>query len=124
MTQERIQTRYRLAGPLNTRTEREQAVARTIEANKRDLYPLLERLVDEGNPAANLSQEHQARVLRVELSQDGSQGLAHLCYESNFFECCLIVDEYQQHQIAIPFRLEENELLFDLELPIQWHFNY
>ena len=123
MTQERIQTQYRLAGPFATRAELEQAIARTIEAHRRDFFPLLERLVDEGNPGVNLSQEHPPRVLGIELDQNGTQGLAQLSYESNFFEGCLIVDEYEQHQTSVAFRLAGDALIFDFELPIKWNFN-
>ncbi|KTA86964.1 hypothetical protein VO71_21105 [Aeromonas salmonicida subsp. smithia] len=49
MTQERIQTRYRLAGTFTTQAELEQAIARAIEAHKQDFFPLLERLVDVGD---------------------------------------------------------------------------
>ncbi|WP_429110049.1 hypothetical protein [Aeromonas media] len=124
MTQERIQTRYKLAGPFATQAELAQAIALAIEAHKRDFFPLLERLVDEGNPGVHLSQEHPPRVLGIELDQSGILGRAQLGYESNFFECCLIVDEYEQHQISVPFRLEGGELVFDLELPIAWNFNH
>ncbi len=48
MTQERIQTRYKLAGPFATQAELEQAIAGAIEHHKQDFFPLLERLV--GNP--------------------------------------------------------------------------
>ncbi|MDM5072390.1 MULTISPECIES: hypothetical protein [Aeromonas] len=123
MTQERIQTRYPLGGPFASQSELEQAITQAITAHKQDFFPLLERLVDEGNPAVNLSQEHPPRVLRIELAQDGAHGLAHLSYESNFFECCLIVNEYEQHQTSLPFSLEGDALVFDLELPIKWNFN-
>ena len=123
MTQERIQTQYRLAGPFANQDELAQAITRTIEANRQDFFPLLERLVDEGNPGVHLSQEHPPRVLGIDLDQSGIQGLAHLGYESNFFEGCLIVDKYDQHQIDLPFRLQGDLLLFDLELPIAWDFN-
>jgi len=123
MTQERIQTRYTLNGPLASRAELEQAIARAIEAHQPDFFPLLERLVDEGNPGVHLSQEHPPRVLGIALDQDGARGLARLGYESNFFEGCLIVDRYEQHQTDLPFRLEGDLLLFDLELPIAWNFN-
>ena len=123
MTQERIQTQYRLAGPFATRAELEQAIARAIEAHKRDFFPLLERLVDEGNPGVNLSQEHPPQVLGIELGEGNTQGLAQLSYESNFFEGCLIVDEYERHRISVPFSLEGDRLIFDVELPIAWNFN-
>ncbi|MOA06184.1 hypothetical protein D3C78_1258110 [compost metagenome] len=123
MNQERIQTQYRLAGPFATRAELEQAIARAIEAHRRDFFPLLERLVDEGNPGVNLSQEHPPQVLGIELDEGNTQGLAQLSYESNFFEGCLIVDEYEQHRIGVPFSLEGDQLIFDIELPIAWNFN-
>lgn len=123
MTQERIQTRYTLDGPLASRAELEQAIAWAIEANKQDFFPLLERLVDEGNPGVHLSQEHPPRVLGISLDQDGARGLARLGYESNFFEGCLIVDRYEQHQTDLPFHLQGDALLFDIELPIAWDFN-
>lgn len=123
MTQERIQTQYRLAGPFATQAGLEQAIARAIEAHRRDFFPLLERLVDEGNPGVNLSQEHPPHVLGIELDQNGTQGLAQLSYESNFFEGCLIVDEYEQHQTSVAFRLAGDALIFDFELPIKWNFN-
>lgn len=123
MTQERIQTQYRLAGPFATQPELEQAIARAIEAHRRDFFPLLERLVDEGNPGVNLSQEHPPQVLGIELDEGNTQGLAQLSYESNFFEGCLIVDEYEQHQLSVPFTLQDNLLIFDVELPIAWNFN-
>ncbi|MNG98694.1 hypothetical protein D3C79_578440 [compost metagenome] len=123
MTQERIQTRYPLGGPFVSQSALEQAISQAIESHKQDFFPLLERLVDEGNPAVNLSQEHPPQVLRIELAQDGAHGLAHLSYESNFFECCLIVNEYEQHQTSVPFSLEGDTLIFDLELPIKWNFN-
>ncbi|MBS4640481.1 hypothetical protein [Aeromonas media] len=123
MTQERIQTQYRLGGPFANQAELAQAIALAIEAHKRDFFPLLERLVDEGNPGVHLSQEHPPRVLGIELDQSGIQGLAQLGYESNFFEGCLIVDKYDQHQIDLPFCLEGDQLTFDIELPIAWNFN-
>ncbi|MGS3144079.1 hypothetical protein ACB274_16055 [Aeromonas sanarellii] len=123
MNQERIQTRYPLGGPFASRAELEQAITRAIEAHRPDFFPLLERLVDEGNPGVHLSQEHPPRVLGIELDQDGARGLARLGYESNFFEGCLIVDRYEQHQTDLPFHLQGDALLFDIELPIAWDFN-
>ncbi|MNI78833.1 hypothetical protein D3C73_1352430 [compost metagenome] len=63
-------------------------------------------------------------MLGIALDAEGATGSALLSYESNFFECCLIVDEYEQHQISVPFRLEGGDLVFDLELPIAWNFNH
>lgn len=123
MTQERIQTRNPLGGPFATQAKLKQAIARSIEAHKRDFFPLLERLVDVGDTRVNLSQENPLRVLNIELDNDGSQGQAHLNYESNFAESCLIINEYEQHQTIVPFRLEGDELVFDLELPIAWNFH-
>lgn len=123
MTQERIQTRYKLAGPFATQAELEQAIARAIEHHKQDFFPLLERLVDVGDTRVNLSQQNPLRVLGIALDAAGATGTAHLNYESNFAESCLIINEYDQHQTSVPFRLEGNELVFDLELPIPWNFN-
>ena len=81
MTQERIQTRYPLGGPFATQAELEQAITQAITAHKQDFLPLLERLVDEGNPAVNLSQEHPPQVLRIELALAGegaAEGVAGL----------------------------------------------
>lgn len=123
MSQERIQTRYPLGGPFATQVELEQAITQAIAAHRQDFFPLLERLVDEGNPGVHLSQEHPPQVLGIELDQNGAQGLAHLSYESNFFESCLIVDEYGQHQTSVAFSLQGDLLIFDVELPIAWNFN-
>ena len=123
MTQERIQTRYKLAGPFATQAELEQAIARAIEHHKQDFFPLLERLVDVGDTRVNLSQQNPLRVLGIALDAAGDTGTAQLNYESNFAESCLIINEYDQHQTSVPFRLEGNELVFDLELPIPWNFN-
>ncbi|WP_461602479.1 hypothetical protein [Aeromonas rivipollensis] len=123
MTQERIQTRYKLAGPFATQAELEQAIAGAIEHHKQDFFPLLERLVDVGDTRVNLSQQNPLRVLGIALDAADATGTAHLNYESNFAESCLIINEYDQHQTSVPFRLEGNELVFDLELPIVWNFN-
>ncbi|MCS3460430.1 hypothetical protein [Aeromonas sp. BIGb0445] len=123
MTQERIQTQYRLPGPFASQTALKQAIAQAIEAHKQDFFPLLERLVDVGDTRVNLSQQNPLRVLSIELDEDGSKGLAHLNYESNFAESCLIINEYDQHQTSVAFRLEGDELVFDFELPIAWNFN-
>ena len=123
MTQERIQTRYKLAGPFATQAELEQAIARAIEHHKQDFFPLLERLVDVGDTRVNLSQQNPLRVLGIALDAADATGTAQLNYESNFAESCLIINEYDQHQTSVPFRLEGNELVFDLELPIVWNFN-
>ena len=123
MTQERIQTRYKLAGPFATQAELEQAIAGAIEHHKQDFFPLLERLVDVGDTRVNLSQQNPLRVLGIALDAADATGTAQLNYESNFAESCLIINEYDQHQTSVPFRLEGNELVFDLELPIPWNFN-
>ena len=123
MTQERIQTRYRLAGTFTTQAEREQAIARAIEAHKQDFFPLLERLVDVGDNRVKLSQKDPLRVLGVELDEAHSQGSARLHYESNFSESCRLIDEYDQHQTRVAFTLDGDQLIFDLELPIQWNFD-
>ena len=123
MTQERIQTRYQLAGPFATQAELEQAIAGAIEHHKQDFFPLLERLVDVGDTRVNLSQQNPLRVLGIALDAADATGTAQLNYESNFAESCLIINEYDQHQTSVPFRLEGHELVFDLELPIPWNFN-
>lgn len=126
MTHERIQTRYRLAGTFTTQAEREQAIAQAIEHHKQDFFPLLERLVDVGDSRVRLSQQNPLRVLGVlgvELDKAYTGGSARLNYESNFAEGCRLIDEYDQHQTSVPFRLEGDELVFDLELPIAWNFN-
>ena len=123
MTQERIQTRYKLAGPFATQTELEQAIARAIEAHKQDFFPLLERLMDVGDSRVRLSQQNPLRVLGVELDGADTGGSARLSYESNFAEGCRLIDEYDQHQTSVAFTLDGDQLVFDLELPIEWNFN-
>ncbi|QXC08352.1 hypothetical protein [Aeromonas sp. FDAARGOS 1408] len=121
MTQERIQTRYTLNGPLASRTALEQAISRTIEAHKQDFFPLLERLVDVGDSRIKLSQKDPLRVLGVELDEAHTGGSARLHYESNFSEGCRLIDEYDQHQTSLAFTLDGDQLIFDLELPIAWN---
>ncbi|WP_434664440.1 hypothetical protein [Aeromonas sp. NJAU223] len=123
MTQERIQTRYPLGGPFATQSALKQAISQAIETHKRDFFPLLERLVDVGDTRVNLSQENPLRVLSIELADDESGGIAQLNYESNFAESCLIINEYDQHQTSVAFRLDGDQLVFDVELPIAWNFN-
>ena len=123
MTQERIQTRYTLNGPLASRTELEQTIAQAIEAHKQDFFPLLERLVDVGDSRVKLSQKDPLRVLEVELDEANTGGSARLNYESNFAESCRLIDEYDQHQTSVDFTLDGDQLVFDLELPIAWNFD-
>ncbi|WP_336291630.1 hypothetical protein [Aeromonas dhakensis] len=123
MTQERIQSRYTLNGPLASHAELEQAIARTIEAHKQDFFPLLERLVDVGDNRVKLSQKEPLRVLGVELNETHTGGSARLNYESNFAESCRLIDEYDQHQTSVDFTLDGDQLVFDLELPIAWNFD-
>ncbi|MFQ2402304.1 hypothetical protein [Aeromonas dhakensis] len=123
MTQERIQTQYRLAGPFANQDELEQAIARAIEAHKQDFFPLLERLVDVGDSRVKLSQKDPLRVLGVELDRAHTGGSVRLSYESNFAESCRLIDEYDQHNTSVTFHLDGDQLIFDLELPIQWNFD-
>ena len=123
MTQERIQTRYKLAGPFATQAELEQAIAGAIEHHKQDFFPLLERLVEVGDSRVKLSQKNPLRVLGVELDEARTGGTARLGYESNFSESCRLNDEYDQHQTSVAFHLDGDQLVFDLELPIQWNFD-
>ena len=123
MTQERIQTQYRLGGPFASQAELEQAITRAIEAHRSDFFPLLERLVDVGDSRVKLSQKEPLRVLRVELDEARTGGTARLGYESNFSESCRLIDEYDQHQTSVAFHLDGDQLVFDLELPIQWNFD-
>ncbi|MGU5781213.1 hypothetical protein ACV1D2_18725 [Aeromonas caviae] len=123
MTQESIQTRYTLDPALASATELEQAISRAIEANKQDFFPLLERLVDVGDSRVKLSQKDPLRVLGVELDEARTGGTARLGYESNFSESCRLIDEYDQHQTSVDFTLNGDQLVFDLELPIQWNFD-
>ena len=76
-----------------------------------------------GTPGVHLSQSTRRGCWASNLDQSGIQGLAQLGYESNFFEGCLIVGKYDQHQIDLPFCLEGDQLTFDIELPIAWNFN-
>ena len=123
MTRESIQTRYKLDPPLASPTELEQAIVRTIEAHKRDFFPLLERLVDVGDSRVKLSQKDPLRVLGVELDGALTGGSARLSYESNFAESCRLIDEYDQHQTSVAFTLDGDALVFNLELPIAWNFD-
>ena len=100
----------------------EQAITQAITTHRQDFFPLLERLVDVGDTRVNLSQENPLRVLSIELA-DGREGVAHINYESNFAESCLIINEYDQHQTSLAFRLDGDALIFDVELPIAWNFN-
>lgn len=123
MTQERIQSRYTLNGPLASRVELEQAIAQAIEAHRQDFFPLLERLVDVGDSRVKLNQKDPLRVLEVELDEANTGGSARLNYESNFAESCRLIDEYDQHQTSVDFTLNGDQLVFDLELPIAWNFD-
>ncbi|MFQ2701976.1 hypothetical protein [Aeromonas caviae] len=123
MTQESIQTRYTLDPALASATELEQAIAQAIEANKQDFFPLLERLVDVGDSRVKLSQKEPLQVLGVELDEANTGGSARLSYESNFAESCRLIDEYDQHQTSVAFTLDGDQLVFDLELPIEWNFD-
>lgn len=62
-------------------------------------------------------------MLGVELDEARTGGTARLGYESNFSESCRLIDEYDQHQTSVAFHLDGDQLVFDLELPIQWNFD-
>ena len=108
--------------PFATQAELEQAITQAITTHRQDFFPLLERLVDVGTPGSTSVRRTRCGCLSIELA-DGREGVAHINYESNFAESCLIINEYDQHQTSLAFRLDGDALIFDVELPIAWNFN-
>ena len=107
-----------LGGPFATRLSWSRPSPGHNDPQTRFL-PLLERLVDVGTPGQPIRRT-RCRCSASNLA-DGREGVAHINYESNFAESCLIINEYDQHQTSLAFRLDGDALIFDVELPIAWN---
>ncbi len=107
---------------LNITIQQNNSLSDTIEKNQMQFNPLLERLIDHGDPMVVLV-KNSLKVTEIE-EQNDVHHIAHATFQSKSIASCHGEDYFDTHKIKLPFKVASANLVFNLTLPPAWTFDY
>jgi hypothetical protein len=107
---------------LNFIIEQTDNISTTIESNQKEFKPLLERLIDRGDPMVVVVND-SLKVTEINM-QNTNEGVAHTTFQAKSIASCHGEDSCDKHQTKLPFKIEGENLIFKIKLPPAWIFNY
>ena len=84
-----------------------------------EFNPLFERIIDCGDARVTVMDESLA-VGDCWLDSNLTSGSVSGMFGSNFYAGCNDMNSDSEHEIDLPFEIEDSTLIFDIELPLQW----
>jgi len=107
---------------LNIVIQQVSNIPTTIEKNQKQFKPLLERLIDRGDPMIMVVND-SLKVIEVTM-KNSLEGLANVEFQAKSIATCHGEDSYDKHQTKLPFKIEEDNLIFKIKLPPAWILDY
>ena len=105
---------------INDNAVLQKSIAKAIMDNQNDFLPLLERLIDMGNARDMSVAERSLNIEDCDIDVDNTKGVACGMFDSNYFASCKDVESVDEHEVTLPFTIENDNLVFDFQLPPAW----
>ena len=94
-------------------------IAMVIEDNQNSFLPLLERLIDLGDSRVTVI-DNSLNVEDCDIDLSLADGIACATFDSDFYAGCKDMNSQNDHEVALPFTIENNNIVFDIEIPPAW----
>jgi len=108
-----------IVGDDNDHESLQKAIATAIMDNQHQFFPLLERLIDKGD--ANMTViEGSLNVEYCDIDTSTTEGVASGSFDSDYYASCKDMCSQDDHEVTLPFEIEDGNLIFDIELPAAW----
>lgn len=107
---------------INDTAALQKSIAEAIMENQDDSHPLLERLIDMGD-ARDMSVVERSLNIEycdVGVSMENMKGIAHGMFDSDYYASCKDIETMDDHKVTLPFTIEEDTLVFNIDLPETW----
>ncbi len=95
----------------------EKQVASAIKQHERDFHPYFERLIDIEDARYTVIDDS---LVLDEIYVDGAQGIAHGSFGWEFYAGCRDLNSSDTEDVSLVFGIEDNRVIFDIELPPIW----
>ena len=97
----------------------QKAIADVIMQNQNIFEPLLYRLIDMGDSGMSIIDD-SLNIEPLDVDVDPDVGVAPGMFDSYFYAGCKDMTSIDEHDVALPFTIENGHLVFDIELPPAW----
>jgi len=96
-----------------------KAVKRAILKSQQDFHPLFERLIDMGDARMTVMGE-SLYIGDCHINADLSGGEASGEFNSDFYAGCKDMNSTGDHEVTLPFTIDDETLYFEIEIPPRW----
>lgn len=95
----------------------EESIAKTIKINESEFLRYFERLIDTEDARYTVTEESMEIS---EISLNNIEGYAYGAFTWDFYAGCKDINPTGQKEFEIKFKILDQNLYFDIELPIIW----
>lgn len=95
----------------------EERIAKTIKENEGEFWRYFERLIDTEDARYTVIDD-SLEIERIVIN--GIEGFAHGNFTWDFYAGCKDINSIDQKEVEINFKISEETLVFDIDLPIIW----
>ena len=99
----------------------QKAISSAIMGHQNQFLPLLERLIDLGD--SNMSVMEGSLNIEscdVDINLTTLEGFTSGMFDSFHYASCKDMQSQDEHEVSLPFTIENDALSFDLEIPPAW----
>ena len=97
----------------------QKVISNSIMEYGDSFLPLLERKIDLGDMRTSVI-EGTLKVEYCDVVITSTECFASATFDSFYYAGCKDMDSYNDHEITLPFTIEDNILYFNIELPPPW----
>lgn len=108
---------------LNDNASLKRAISVAIMENQSAFHPLLERLIEMGDLRMTVLDD-SLNIDTFDVIADDSGGIACGTFDSDFYAGCKDMNSVDEHEVELPFTIENNILVFNIVLPPAWIPDY
>jgi hypothetical protein len=95
------------------------SIEELIVEHQSDFQPLLARIIDVDDGRVELVDD-SLEIESIEFDEDGRSGVAEVEFMSSFYAGCKDLNSTDWHPTLLPFRIENDVLVFEIDLPVRW----
>ena len=105
----------------NNKGDLTESIAQTISNNHDEFIPLFEKYIDMGSGQTTIFEDSlRVESDEVHIDDDLLGGIAHAMFDSHFYAGCKDMNSVDEHEIELPFEIQKNKIIFNIEIPKPW----
>jgi hypothetical protein len=100
-----------------------KAVATSIMEHQDSFHQFLDRLIQMGDARITVIDD-SLNIEGCDVNLDSFGGVAEGTFDSDFYAGCKDMNSVDEHAVILPFKIENTNLVFSIELPPEWIPDY